>query len=131
MNVSDKLLDLLTIRQLLLERIIAGENIAKGKPNPYGNPIPGIATRASTGGVSSTALLDDFAGEVDSVATTVHSLGEQLQVDEALLEQFDAAGVRPLERVAISNVDGFVRITSSSGVIDLSEDAAQHLFVTR
>jgi SPP1 gp7 family putative phage head morphogenesis protein len=31
MNVSDKLLDLLTIRQLLLERIIAGENIALNK----------------------------------------------------------------------------------------------------
>lgn len=31
MNVSDQLLDLLTIRQLLLERIIAGENIALNK----------------------------------------------------------------------------------------------------
>lgn len=31
MNVSDQLLDLLTIRQLLLERIIAGENVAMNK----------------------------------------------------------------------------------------------------
>ena len=31
MSVSDQLLDLLTIRQLLLERIIAGENIAMNK----------------------------------------------------------------------------------------------------
>jgi DtxR family Mn-dependent transcriptional regulator len=102
-----------------------------GKPNPYGNPIPGIATRASTGGVSSTLILNEYAGEVDTVSTTIHSLGEQLQVDEALLEQFDAAGVRPLEEVTISRNDGFVRISSSGGSIDLSEDAAQHLFVTR
>jgi DtxR family Mn-dependent transcriptional regulator len=102
-----------------------------GKPNPYGNPIPGIATRASTGGVSSTVILNEYEGEVDTVSTTIHSLGEQLQVDEALLEQFDAAGVRPLAAVTLSRYDGFVRISSSDGSIDLSEDAAQHLFVTR
>jgi DtxR family Mn-dependent transcriptional regulator len=103
----------------------------EGKPNPYGNPIPGLATRASTGGVSSTEILSEYAGEVDSVSTTIHSLGEQLQVEEALLEQFDAAGVRPGEPVTLSRSEGFVRISSIVGAIDLSDDAAQHLFVTR
>jgi DtxR family transcriptional regulator, Mn-dependent transcriptional regulator len=103
----------------------------EGKPNPYGNPIPGLATRASTGGVSSTEILHEYSGEVDSVSTTIHSLGEQLQVEESLLEQFDTAGVRPGQAVTLSRTDGFVRITSQAGAIDLSDDAAQHLFVTR
>jgi DtxR family Mn-dependent transcriptional regulator len=102
-----------------------------GKPNPYGNPIPGVATRASTGGVSTLTLLAEYAGEVESVSTVVHSLGEQLQVDELFLDQLDSIGVRPLEAVSISRLEGFVRVTSTTGAIDLSDDAAQHLFVTR
>jgi hypothetical protein len=33
--------------------------------------------------------------------------------------------------VSISRLEGFVRVTSAAGAIDLSDDAAQHLFVTR
>lgn len=108
--------------------------------SPYGNPIPGLdelGEHEPAGGfLDGVESLTAFAREVPvagEATAVVARLGEPVQVDVELLGELRAAGVVPDATVVVRPAGGQVTVAGvgSEAVIDLPDEIARHVFVTR
>lgn len=105
--------------------------------SPYGNPIPGL------GELGDTATRETFLEGVQSVPAVVAQdtvqgvlceiarLGEPLQTDIPLLQDLDAAGVRPGAQVAITRqgTNYTISAVGAETAVSLTDDVVRHIFV--
>ena len=99
--------------------------------SPYGNPIPGLAELGEKEG-------DQISGELVALTKVpqetghviMHRIGEPIQSDTAVLTQLRRAGFRPNAALAVSQVNGMVRIGTGRRAAELDHATAAHVFVT-
>jgi DtxR family Mn-dependent transcriptional regulator len=103
--------------------------------SPYGNPIPGLEelggrpTVAAEFRVGVVGLPVAVDYRTVGVPVVLRRLGEPLQTDLEVLGRMARAGLRPgAAAIARRGRSGF-RVEGPDGEIDLSEDAASHVFV--
>ncbi len=98
--------------------------------SPYGNPIPGLAELGEhpvEGFLAGVVALTDVA---DGATVNVARLGESLQTEPSLLEEFQSAGVLPGSEVVVRAAGDDVRLEAGSGrFLELPESIARHVFV--
>ncbi|MBO9579022.1 MAG: metal-dependent transcriptional regulator [Microbacteriaceae bacterium] len=107
-----------------------------GEPteSPYGNPIPGLE---EIGGKSSPEFMHGVVGVATALASTgeevrgtIRRIGEPVQVDPVLLQQFKEAGIVPGADASISRDGRDVRFhVDGSAPIVLPAETASHVFV--
>jgi DtxR family Mn-dependent transcriptional regulator len=103
--------------------------------SPYGNPIPGLdelgdkpAGRFLEGVVS---IVDRVAGQSSAVTGTIRRLGEPVQFEPELLQQLQAAGVRPGAEASISAAGSYVvlKVDGFGEGLELPNEVAAHIYV--
>jgi DtxR family transcriptional regulator, Mn-dependent transcriptional regulator len=101
--------------------------------SPYGNPIPGLAELGRPITVEDfhdgVRPLHSLIGSADGVDVTVRRISEPLQTDEKLLAQLRRAGVVPGQTVHARRDQGALVVGSAGETVELSAEAAAHVFV--
>jgi DtxR family Mn-dependent transcriptional regulator len=95
--------------------------------DPYGNPIPGLGEIGRQGNefVPGIPVTD-----VDSSTVgTVRSLGEGIQADDGLLNDFYRAGITPGAGVTVTPSDSGVLVSGPTGSVTLDAHLAAQLFI--
>jgi DtxR family transcriptional regulator, Mn-dependent transcriptional regulator len=99
--------------------------------SPYGNPIPEVADGGATALHAfrdGNLPLTEMATE-ERVTVTVRRIGEHLQQEPELAEVL-GLGVVPGARVTVTSTPRGVEISTGKGQMVLSDDVAEHLFVS-
>ncbi|HWL60973.1 MAG TPA: iron dependent repressor, metal binding and dimerization domain protein [Microbacteriaceae bacterium] len=106
-----------------------------GEPteSPYGNPIPGLE---ALGGPTSPAFMSGVVGLAAALGTgdgpvtsRVRRLGELLQVDVELLQEFKDAGIVPGAEVTVTREGEDFRIAVGDAVLIIGPETAGHVFL--
>ena len=109
------------------------EMLGEPTESPYGNPIPGLE---ELGGPTAPAFMSGVIGVVHALAAgdgpvtaRVRRLGEPLQVDIELLQEFKDVGIVPGAEVTLSREDTEIRIAVGDAALIVSQETAGHVFV--
>jgi len=103
--------------------------------SPYGNPIPGLeelgdapAEKFLDGVVS---LVGFAAGRSEPAKAVIRRLGEPVQVEPELLQQLQAAGVKPGAEASISAAGSYivVQVDGFGDGLELPTEVAAHIYV--
>lgn len=106
-----------------------------GEPteSPYGNPIPGLE---ALGGPTSPAFMSGVVGLGASlgagdgpVTSHVRRLGELLQVDVELLQEFKDVGIVPGAEVTVTREGDDFRIAVGGAALIVGSETAGHVFL--
>ncbi|MFW2512251.1 metal-dependent transcriptional regulator [Demequina sp. SO4-13] len=99
--------------------------------SPYGNPIPALAELGlldDPDAPESVSISLESAAISGVTSVTITRIGENPQASEGFLEEAIRAGLVPGATVEVSLEDDAVVVTSATGSVVVSRDAARHLF---
>ncbi|WP_166877609.1 metal-dependent transcriptional regulator [Salinibacterium sp. ZJ450] len=105
--------------------------------SPYGNPIPGLeelgdapAEKFLDGVVS---LVNFAGGRTEPASAVIRRLGEPVQFEPELLQQLEAAGVKPGATAAVSSAGSYVvvQVDGFGDGLELPTEVAAHIYVQR
>ncbi|WP_167043105.1 metal-dependent transcriptional regulator [Salinibacterium sp. ZJ454] len=105
--------------------------------SPYGNPIPGLeelgdapAEKFLDGVVS---LVNFAGGRTEPASAVIRRLGEPVQFEPELLQQLEAAGVKPGATAAVSSAGSYVvvQVAGFGDGLELPTEVAAHIYVQR
>jgi len=105
-----------------------------GEPvvSPYGNPIPGLAELGQEAHKERSGALRSLGSAVtgaDQVRLQVRRISEELQKDAVVMRALRRAGATPGADVKAWRVADGIAIGSAGEVAELTDEAAEHLFV--
>ena len=94
--------------------------------DPYGNPIPGVATEKDVPRIAGAPV-----SSVGEGTHTLIALGESLQADATLLAECAGAGLVPGATLSATMQSDQWRIEGPTGSVNLNAHDASQLFVSR
>lgn len=113
-RVEEQLLDLLEHPQM----------------DPYGNAIPNEVGEVVAGVAQLPGSALSVVVGTEAAAVTLVRIGEPLQVDVELLGEFERLGLSPGVELTVQAEGGHIDVSIDGRTLELTEDAATHLFVT-
>ena len=109
------------------------EMLGEPTESPYGNPIPGleeIGGPVSPDFMQGVANLPAVVPAEGTLSAIIRRLGEPIQVDPAMLQQLQDAGILPGATVELASDPGGVRlVVQGAAPIVLRAEIAAHIFV--
>lgn len=117
------------------ERLV--ELLGKPQLDPYGNPIPGLAglgvEEPTPVDVIALATYVEEADDLDVFTVRLERIGEPLQVDTRMLEEFLAAGIAPPTPMIVRREGESLAVSADEahGTVLVPLELARHLFIRR